>query len=66
MFSWTLKSHHLVMLGDGIGGVHGGAKFGILTCQVFVRDPTGMGTKSSNSNRYFMADQEIHQLLQGW
>ena len=54
------------MLGDGIGGVHGGAKFGILTCQVFVRDPTGMGTKSSNSNRYFMVDQEIHQFLQGW
>ncbi len=66
MPSLTLESHHLIVLGDCISGVHGRAKFGILACQVFIRDPTGTGTKSSNSNRYFMTDQELHQLLQGW
>ncbi len=54
------------MLGDCISVVDRGAKTGILTCQVFIRDPTGTGTKSSNGNRYFMTDQELHQLLQGW
>ena len=50
------KSYNPVVLCMGIRCVNRSAESGILSCQVFLCDPTGTSTEASNGYWYFMGN----------
>src|SRR5919106_2382999 len=64
-WAWTLEADHPVVFSMGVGGIHRCSKAAVFADEIFLGDPTGPATESSNRDPDFPSDQKGHQVLKG-